>query len=313
MKKKKLSAKPKHSASRTVAKKKTREVWSIKRIWLPLGLAVIALAALSTTTYTQEFKTNVLGDTNEQENEQQKQQLEQQQEAQKQAAEQQQEAQKGSVQVNVQQKEMEIQNANGQTIKAKVEDNGSRKVESSFGGVQFKFEDHAGEMKLNAVDSEGNHVATAEAERKILEKEFADEELKIASKEGEIELEHNGQRVRTNFPLSIDPVTHQLIVTTPAGTKAVTVLPDQAVNNMLRNGLLTSVASGSAESSGSASFALTLHNDQSVYEIHGQKQARFLGVFPVTLDRTVLVSTENGERIAQQESFLTTLLGFLSF
>jgi len=43
---------------------------------------------------------------------------------------------------------------------------------------------------------------------------------------------------KTNFPLSVDLDTNELIVTTPKGSKVVTILPDQAVSNMLAANVL---------------------------------------------------------------------------
>lgn len=320
--KKKMKA-SKQKSKKSVSRNARRDTWTIKRIWLPIGLAVIALGVVTQAPYTRDYQTNVLGDENgsqeEQRREEEKQREEEQkqnEEAEKHIEEPSKEEEKNKIEVSNQNREVEVQTATGQKIKAKIEDDGSRKVEAEFEGVHFKFESHEGELKLKAVDNEGEDVATAEAERKRLEQELEDEDIKLASEDGEVELEHNGMKVRTNFPLSIDPVTRELTVTTPAGTKTVTILPDQAVNGMLERGLLTSISP--ANESGESNvfqnaFALTLHKDQSVYEIHGEKKSKLLGLIPVTLDRTVYVSTENGSVVAQQETLLSTLLSFLSF
>jgi hypothetical protein len=60
----------------------------------------------------------------------------------------------------------------------------------------------------------------------------------IRSKENAAYVIRNKVAAKSNFPLMVDLETNELIVTTPAGTKIVTVLPDKAVENMLAANVL---------------------------------------------------------------------------
>lgn len=222
--------------------------------------------------------------------------------------------------VNVQKNETEIQLSNGTTINTKVEDNGSGKVEIVRPGIQFKFETHNNKTQLEAVNDHGEKVSTADAEIKRLEKDLETKDISISSEDGELEVSHNGVRARTDFPLSIDPITNQLVITTPQGQKIVAVLPDDAIKNMLAGGYLTTIASNSADIQGasgsgviSGSYLLSLHNGTVVYEVQGEKTQKFLGLFTVTTPKTVLVSAQNGQAVEQSQSWLATLISFLSF
>lgn len=309
-----------HSSVRTAPR---RERTGVRYIYYGIGIAVFALLASSQFTYTQDFRGAVLGDdSSRNQQEDQKSQQEQQQEQQKQQEQEHQQEQQGGKQdtseVNVQKNELEVQNENGTKLKVKVEDNGIQKVEGEGEKFHFKFSGSDGNLKLEAVNERGEKLATGEAEARRLEKELSDKEIKVSSQDGSMEMERNGFKVRTNFPLSINPSTGQLTVTTPAGIKTVAVLPDDAIQNMLNQGLFTTVtaASGSATASGSGfltnSFAMTLRNGEPVYQISGEKQGKLFGLIPVTLPRIVYVSAETGQAVALSQSWLSQIMSLLS-
>ena len=297
-----------------------RNRWDIKRIFLPLGFAALAVLASSQLTYTQSFRSEALGDEDKTQEEQQKQMEEQQREAER-NRESSQNSGSGSSGSNVQAQETETETPDGVKVKTKVEDSGATKVEIESEGIKFKFEEEDGELKLRVRDEEGNEIRTSERLRELseLEEELEDEEIEISSEDGELEIEHNAIRARTNFPLSIDPVTRELIVTTPAGEKTVAVLPDAAVANLLINGFLTRVASPSAGGSEAttsgtvaSSVELKLAGNNLVYEVDGVKEHRVLGLIPVLLPRTVAVSARTGVVLSQSQSWLTGLIDLIS-
>ncbi|MEK7533534.1 MAG: hypothetical protein AAB542_03810 [Patescibacteria group bacterium] len=313
-----------NSAHKPVSRPK-KDRWTIKRILAPLGFAALALLLSSQVPYTQGFRSNVLGDEDNAQEEQQKQEEEQRQEEQKRLEEQNKESSQnsGSSNTNTQRTETESESADGVKVKTKTEDNGATKVEVEGEGIHFKFEEEDGEIRLRVRDEDGNEVRTREHLRELdeLEQELEDEEIEISSDDGHMELEHNRVRARINFPLSIDPLTRELIVTTPAGERTVAVLPDEAVRNLLAKGFLTHVASGSAavpaEATVSGSLAtsveLKMKNGNLVYEVQGEKREKFLGVIPVTMDRSITISALSGEVLSQTQSVLATILAFFSF
>ncbi|KKU16367.1 MAG: Peptidyl-prolyl cis-trans isomerase [Candidatus Woesebacteria bacterium GW2011_GWC2_45_9] len=93
----------------------------------------------------------------------------------------------------------------------------------------------------------------------------------------------------TNFPLSVNPETRELTVTTPAGEKVVTILPDQAVSNMLANNVFDRQEN-----------------------ISGARDERLFGLFRITLPSTAIVSADTGQLIAQEQAFLFRFLDLLS-
>ncbi|MCL5409428.1 MAG: hypothetical protein M1607_01035 [Patescibacteria group bacterium] len=158
-----------------------------------------------------------------------------------------------------------------------------------------------------------------------MHQEFERAGVTIASASGAPLFVKNRIAATTHFPLTVDTATNQLIVTTPAGTKTVAILPDQAVQNMIRNGIvnlinssnLPPISSDSAEiSSDSAQISdvvnLELQNNQLVYRINGIKIHKLLGLVPITTNKTVYVSAETGQLLSQQQSVIANILDFLS-
>lgn len=125
-------------------------------------------------------------------------------------------------------------------------------------------------------------------------------------------------QAETNLPISLDPITKSLAVTTPNGTKDLTILPDQAVQNVLDKNILSSVLSSANQmtpnvASANKTIALTNINNQPAFAIQGISNSKLLGIFPVAFPKTVYVSAQNGKVLQTQESFVNQLLQSISF
>jgi len=106
----------------------------------------------------------------------------------------------------------------------------------------------------------------------------------------------------TNFPLSVNPETRELTVTTPAGEKVVTILPDQAVSNMLANNVFDR----------QENVNIVFEDETVIYRISGARDERLFGLFRITLPSTAIVSADTGQLIAQEQAFLFRFLDLLS-
>jgi len=171
------------------------------------------------------------------------------------------------------------------------------------------------------------------------QKQEVEDEIEVEDEDLEVNIATDGGNLKhrgaiSHFPISINPATGEMTITTPAGTKVVTVLPDQAVENMLTKGIISKIgghiATGSGDlgeddSSASATIQsednslqsvenveLTEENGVPVYKINGQKEKRFFGIIPVTIDKTVTVSAETGELESQQLSPFERIIDLLS-
>lgn len=103
----------------------------------------------------------------------------------------------------------------------------------------IKIEKTQNGMKLVGTDSAGNDVDIDDDDEEditdeiIIEESSASNKTKVKATKNSYAIIRNKVAAQTNFPLMVNPETNELMVTTPKGTKIVTVLPDAAVSNML--------------------------------------------------------------------------------
>lgn len=119
----------------------------------------------------------------------------------------------------------EIRTENGR-IKFEVKDGETRvKIETKTGQPQQEFE----------VSSKSSELAEIESSE---EEKF---KIKIRVRDGGFELKAKGATALTNFPLSFNPETNELSVTTPKGTVLIKTLPQIAVQNILASNVMDRV------------------------------------------------------------------------
>jgi len=189
-------------------------------LFLVLSLTVGGAVAASKIKITKDLSASVLGDEEDNkgkdedkdDDKEDKEEKEEKKEKNKQETKTENSESKVKTKSEGNKRETEIETSDGKKIKTKVEDDGSTKIEIEDKNLKTK-------LKIESK----------------MDDEREDED------EGEIEEEEEGTpsafrmefKAKSDFPLTIDTSTNQLIVSTPAGEKVVTVLPDQAVQNML--------------------------------------------------------------------------------
>lgn len=189
-------------------------------------------------------------------------------------------------------------------------------------------------IKPAEVEDELSHDE-AEDLKDTIEEEFEEEhEVEIATSGGDVVIKKNKVKVRTGFPLSINPETNELTVTRPDGTtKVVTVLPDKAVENFMKHKKIEiilpddptgtdsagtdpvdpdDISTDSADTDDQDLVELVEEDDVLAYQIKAKEKFKLLGLFNVTGETTGYVSAETGEVIKEKRPFLTRLLDALS-
>ena len=241
----------------------------------------------------------------------------------KNAEQQQKEAAKSSTQNEGNKKETEIETIAGQKIKTKIEDNGTTKVEIEQGELKIKYILKNGQLVKKVENDYGDEVELTDDEKEEVENkiddELEDEGIEISTGSGRPMVIKNQIAASTEFPLSIDVGTNQLIITTPDGQKVVTVLPDQAVQNLLATGIINSVNLTQTSDMPTSSLGpvesvvqLKVRNSEPVYEIEGTKIFRLFAFIPVSQPVKAIVSAETGDLVTKQQSFLTNVVDLLS-
>lgn len=96
-----------------------------------------------------------------------------------------------------------------------------------------------------------------------------------------------------------------------------TILPDQAVQNLLKTKVFTTVESKKTSTPGESNATtqkttLTELNNEPVFKVKGTAKKNLFGFIPVNIAKTAFVSAETGEVTKIDESFGQKLLEFLS-
>ncbi len=223
---------------------------------------------------------------------------------------------KSTTQSEEQKQETEIETATGQKIKTKVEDDGTTKIEIEEGGRKVKYVVENGKVVLKIENESGeDHDATEEELEDIhdeLEQEFENHGIDIATSEGKIKFVKNNVSAQSNFPLSVNIDTNQLIVSTPNGDKVVAILPDQAVLNLINTGVIYKVEGASTTDNLETDVTLEEKDGEVVYRVKGVKTKRLLGLIPVDTKVTAFISAENGVPVATEQSLFSNIINSIS-
>ncbi len=129
--------------------------------------------------------------------------------------------------------------------------------------------------------------------------------IKIRSGKNKFEFQQEGAKfsVESDFPLSVNPATRELTITTPAGAKVVAILPQQAIDNMLTAGIVSTTTGVDLKTESDGSLS---------YDIDGTKNEKLLGVFDVAIPKNLIVSAQTGQVLTMNQSTFSKILDFLS-
>lgn len=212
----------------------------------------------------------------------------------------------------------------GGRFETKVEE-GKEETKIRTGGlrIEIKREDDQVVTKIKNEQDEEVEVEDEDVDELLEEAQdlLKEKGLRIATGEAQLGFIQDGRRVRTNFPLSVNAQTGQLMVSTPAGDRVVTVLPNQAIQNMIAAGILTRVVDetppapeGAAGATVSGSgVVLSETGGNPVYVISGVRNQNFLGLVPVEIKIKTVVSAVNGKLLDVEQGLFSRILDLFSF
>ncbi|MBI2613996.1 MAG: hypothetical protein HYW62_04470 [Candidatus Levybacteria bacterium] len=215
----------------------------------------------------------------------------------------------------------EVRLSEEERIRTRTKD-GQTRIDITSGGIKTRLEIRDDRMIIKAEQEDGTEVELEDNTIFKIEERLGISGIKIATAGAEKFIIQRGTTgAITDFPLSIDLVTNMLTVNTPAGQKTVTVLPDQAVQNLIATNVVNRIGGQAVAdavlnnnlSSVSQIITLSEQNGVPVYEINGISDQKLLGFIPVSIDKKVDVSAESGEVISTDISLGDRILDLLSF
>ncbi len=196
-------------------------------------------------------------------------------------------------------------------LRVRTEENKTRiRLDSAGGRFELKSED--GKLKIKIKQEDGDEVEIEDDALDDINEALEDEGISVATSSGNrLRIRRGEFEAETHFPLSINPTTNKLTVTTPAGEKNIAVLPDQAVANLFRLKFIDRIASGSAAENPTG-IKLGLLDNNPVFQILGVDEQKLLGFIAVSVNKVSFVSAENGQIVRVDETFLNRLLDIFS-
>lgn len=192
-------------------------------------------------------------------------------------------------------------------------------VQAESGTTHIELKTEGDKIVIKSKTPNGETELETKSALDSLNQALKDEDIQIGTTAANgFSIKKHDVEAETHFPLSVDPTTRVLTVTTPAGSKEVTVLPDQAVQNLLNGKVLTNVESQSTPTvdnpnATTQKTTLTELNNEPVFQVNGSLRKNLLGIIPIDLARTAFVSAQTGQVVKIDEALLQQILGAISF
>lgn len=193
------------------------------------------------------------------------------------------------------------------------------RINITANGIKVRLERRADRVVIKAEREDGTEVELEDDTLFKIDDRLAKSGIKVETAgENEFIVQRGGTAAITDFPVSIDLATNSLIITTPAGQKIVTVLPDAAVQNLITANIVDRLGASVLPNTTTPLnvdqlVSLGEQNGVPVYEINGVDEQKLLGIIPVTIQKDVVVSAETGEVVKTQTSFVDGIIDLISF
>ncbi|GIV44980.1 MAG: hypothetical protein KatS3mg035_2103 [Bacteroidia bacterium] len=220
---------------------------------------------------------------------------------------------------NLSEREIEVEDHTGQKTRIKIEDDGTTKVELEKGELKIKYRFENGSLLAKVENEDGEEVEVGEDKLNELENEIETklekEGIKVTSEGAALLFSKNNITALSRFPLAISTETNKLIVTTPKGERIVAILPDAAVNQIIKLKIIDSLEK--TESHGPSErpaqgIELTTKNGEIVYKILGKRTYRLFALIPIQSSLEAQVSAETGKVISVDKPIITRIIDFFS-
>src|SRR3989338_1201169 len=178
----------------------------------------------------------------------------------------------------------EVRLSETERIRTRTKD-GRTRIDITSGGIKTRLEIRDDRVVVKAEQEDGTEVELENDTLFKIDDRLAKDNIKVATAGAEQFLLQKGTTgAVTDFPVSVDLATNTVFINTPSGQRTITVLPEQAIQNLI-----------------------------AVYEINGISNQKLLGFIPVLIQKEVTVSAETGNALSINESLSARILDAISF
>lgn len=222
---------------------------------------------------------------------------------------------------NEDEEKTEVRLSESERIRTRTKD-GRTRIDITSGGIKTRYEIRDDRVIIKAELEDETEVELEDDTLLKIDDRLASDDIKIATAGAERLLVQRGNSgAVTQLPISVDLATNTLFANTPSGEKQLTVLPEQAIQNIIAANIVNRLggravvdeANNNTLTSVSQLIALGERNGVPVYEINGISDQKLLGFIPVSIEKNIAVSAETGNAVAIEQPLDSRFLDALSF
>lgn len=122
-----------------------------------------------------------------------------------------------------------------------------------------------------------------------------------------LEINANNVIAQSSMGFSVDPLSGILTVETPNGPQKVSIMPDEAL------GIVTELKALNAKGQIEPSILLVSEKGSLIYRVSGEKVEKFLGLFPLSIQKQILISADTGSVVKVELPLLSRIMSFFTF
>ncbi len=129
----------------------------------------------------------------------------------------------------------------------------------------------------------------------------------ISTPAPQLEINANNVIAKSSMGLSVDPLSGILTVDTPSGPQKVTIMPDEAL------GIVVELKALNTKGVVEPSILLVSEQGALIYRVSGERVEKLLGLFPLAIQKQILISADTGSVIKVELSLVAQVLSLLTF
>ena len=182
--------------------------------------------------------------------------------------------------------------------------------------LEIKTEDN-GSVSIKAKKADGTEIQLETQALDNINEALKENDIKIGTTSARgFSITNKETKAETEFPVTVNLASRTLSVDTPLGQKDLTVLPNQAVQNVLGQKIIDRVSDNSLSGTSGAQLQLVqlkLFANRPVFQVQGIDDKKLFGILPVGIQKTTLVSAETGQVVRTNEDLINRILDIFSF
>ena len=119
---------------------------------------------------------------------------------------------------------------------------------------------------------------------------------------------HNNVEVKSDFPISANPLTDEFILNLSDGIKSVEVLPKEILTGLINKKVID------INQNKTSSMKLLVDSDKGIsYVVEGTISKKLFGVVNINIQKKIIASASTGEIKNIQKPFMASLIDIFSF